>query len=395
MKNELEIREVKTQRDRRRFVLFPNRLYRDNPCYVPPMYGDELSYINPKKNPAFLHAEAKFFLALRKGEVVGRIGAIYSPRANERWGNRRVRFTEVDFIDDYAVSEALFAAVEAYAREKGCAEVHGPLGFSDLDREGMLVDGFEEKGLFFTYYNAPYYREHLERLGYGKDVDWIEMNLQTPEIGDMKAKDFLARLAARAERRYGLRIVDIRHKRDFGPYIEKAFYVSNTAYANLYGVVPLDDVQIRHYAKKFVPMIDPALAVLVENEKGELVGYGVSVRSLSDACRKTGGRLFPFGWIPTLRALSHGSEINLLIIAVLPEYQGTGINAVIIHRMLENAWRVGIRTAETGPQLETNSKVLDQWKIFGSRQHKRRRCFLKRLEDVSEDQTDSKGEKEA
>lgn len=377
---EITVREVKSARDRRLFVSFPNVLYRDNPYYVPPMYADELADMNPRKNPAFSYAEARYFLAFMGKRIVGRIGAIYSTRANERWGTHRMRFTQVDFVDDARVSKALFEAVEAFAREKGCLEVHGPLGFTDLDREGMLIEGFEEKSLFFTYYNAPYYKEHLERLGYGKDVDWIELNVSRTEE-NTKTAELLAKLSARALKRHALRIVKVRHNREFAPYIERAFALVNRAYAPLYGVVPLDEVQIRHYAKKFVPMIDPDLACLVEDSEGNLIAFGASVRSLSDAFRKTGGRLFPFGWIPTLKALKQGNEINLLLIAVDPAYQGTGVNAVIINHILENAWRVGVMCAETGPQLELNDKVIDQWKIFPSRQHKRRRCFIKQLAD--------------
>lgn len=381
---EITVREVRTKRDRRRFVSFPNELYRDDPHYVPPMYADELADMDPRKNPAFSYAEAKYFLAFMGKRIVGRIGAIYSTRANERWGTRRMRFTQVDFIDDIRVSRALFAAVEAFAAQKACTEVHGPLGFTDLDREGMLVEGFEEKSLFFTYYNAPYYKEHLERLGYGKDVDWIELNVSRTEQ-NTKTAELLAKLSARALKRHGLHVVRVRNNRAFAPYIERAFALVNRAYAPLYGVVPLDEVQIRRYAKKFVPMIDPDLACLVENEEGELIAFGASVRSLSDAFRKTGGRLFPFGWIPVLRALKHGSEINLLLIAVDPAYQGAGVNAVIINHILENAWRVGVMCAETGPQLEENGKVIDQWKIFPSRQHKRRRCFIKSLENTEKE----------
>ena len=377
---EITVREVKSARDRRLFVSFPNVLYRDNPYYVPPMYADELADMNPRKNPAFSYAEARYFLAFMGKRIVGRIGAIYSTRANERWGTHRMRFTQVDFVDDARVSGALFEAVEAFAREKGCLEVHGPLGFTDLDREGMLIEGFEEKSLFFTYYNAPYYKEHLERLGYGKDVDWIELNVSRTEE-NTKTAELLAKLSARALKRHALRIVKVRHNREFAPYIERAFALVNRAYAPLYGVVPLDEVQIRHYAKKFVPMIDPDLACLVEDSEGNLIAFGASVRSLSDAFRKTGGRLFPFGWIPVLKALKQGNEINLLLIAVDPAYQGTGVNAVIINHILENAWRVGVMCAETGPQLELNDKVIDQWKIFPSRQHKRRRCFIKQLTD--------------
>lgn len=375
----LTVKEVTSAKDRRAFLRFPSVLYKNNSCYVPPLYADELADMDPKKNPAFSYADAKYFLALREGKVVGRIGAIFSRRANERWGRVRMRFTQVDFIDDYAVSEALFGAVEAYAREMGCEAVHGPLGFTDLDREGMLVEGFEEKGLFFTYYNAPYYKEHLERLGYVKDVDWIELQVFRPDDPDGRAGKLLSRLAERALTRHHFRVVKVKRNREFTPYIEKAFSLVNTAYHELYGVVALDENQIRRYAKKFVPMIDPDLACLVENEAGELVAFGASVRSLSDAFRKTDGRLFPFGWIPTLHALAHGGEINLLLIAVEPKYQGTGVNAVIIHHIFTNAWRVGILSAETGPQLETNANVVDQWKIFSTRQHKRRRCYTKDL----------------
>lgn len=375
----LTVTEVTSAKDRRAFLRFPSVLYKDNPYYVPPLYGDELADMNPKKNPAFSYADAKYFLARREGKVVGRIGAIFSRRANERWGRVRMRFTQVDFIDDYAVSAALFGAVEAYAREMGCEAVHGPLGFTDLDREGMLVEGFEEKGLFFTYYNAPYYQEHLERLGYVKDVDWIELQVFRPDDPDGRAGKLLSRLSERALTRHNFHVVKVKRNREFAPYIEKAFSLVNTAYHNLYGVVALDEEQIRRYAKKFVPMIDPDLACLVENEAGELVAFGASVRSLSDAFRKTDGKLFPFGWIPTLHALSHGGQINLLLIAVEPRYQGTGVNAVIIHHIFSNAWRVGIFSAETGPQLETNASVVDQWKIFSTRQHKRRRCYTKDL----------------
>ena len=210
----LVIREVKTKKERVAFVRFPNELYRDNPYYVPPFFADELSDMDEKKNPAFSYAKAKYFLAYRGKKIVGRIGAIYSTRANIKWQNTRMRFTQVDFVDDREVSRALFSAVEAFAAEMGCHEVHGPLGFCDLDREGMLVDGFEEKGLFYTYYNAPYYKEHLEALGYIKDVDWIEINVDHAKT-EPRTVQMLEKLSARALKRHNLHIVDIRRKSDF------------------------------------------------------------------------------------------------------------------------------------------------------------------------------------
>lgn len=377
-----EIIKVVTPKQKKEFLRFPSRLYKDNPYYVPPMYADELSDMDEKKNPAFSYCEAKYFLAVRDGETVGRIGAIFSRRANEKWGKTRMRFTSVDFIDDPEVSDALFAAVEAYAREKGCEEVHGPLGFTDLDREGMLVEGFKEKSLFYTYYNAPYYLDHMARLGYEKDVDWIELQIFWPE--DERTYSILSRLAERAKKKHNLRVVKVKHRSEFGPYIRQAFALTNLAYAPLYGTVELDEKQIKRYADKFVPLIDPDFACLVVNEQGELVAFGATAPSLSAAFRKTDGKLFPFGFIPVLRALKKNDCIDFLLVAVHPELQGAGVTAIIINSVMEGCRRRGIRYGETGPQLEENAKVLEQWKMFPSRQHRRRRCFRKVLTESAE-----------
>ena len=376
----VEIVEVLSSKQRREFLRFPSRLYKDNPYYVPPMYADELADMDAKKNPAFSYCEVKYFLALQDGKTVGRIGAILSHRANEKWGKSRMRFTSVDFIDDPAVSEALFGAVEAFAREKGCNEVHGPLGFTDLDREGMLVEGFEELNLFFTYYNAPYYKEHLARLGYEKDVDWLELQVHWPE--DEHTYSVLSRLAERAKRKHGLRVVELKHHRDFKPYIQKAFALANLAYSPLYGTVDLDEQQITRYANKFVPLIDPDFACLVVNEKDELVAFGATAPSLSKAFRKTDGKLFPFGFIPVLHALKKNDCVDFLLVAVHPDLQGAGVNAIVIDGVMSGCRRRGIRYGETGPQLEENLKVLEQWKMFPTRQHRRRRCFHKLLAET-------------
>ena len=373
----VQVVEVKTRKQKKEFLRFPSRLYRDNPYYVPPMYGDELADMNEKKNPAFTYADAKYFLALRDGKTVGRIGAIFSRRANDKWGGKKMRFTSVDFIDDPDVSAALFGAVEAYALEMGCTEMHGPLGFTDLDREGMLVEGFEEKSLFFTYYNAPYYKEHLARLGYEKDVDWVEMQIFWPE--DERSYSVLSRLSERAKRKHDLRVVNIKHRHQFGPYIRAAFALANEAYAPLYGTVDLDEAQIKRYADKFVPLVDPDFACLVVNEKNELVAFGATAPCLSAAFRKTDGKLFPFGFLPVLRALKKNDCIDFLLVAVRPDLQGMGVNAIILDHIMQGCRRRGIRYGETGPQLEENAKMLEHWKLFPHRQHRRRRCFRKAL----------------
>ena len=373
----VEIREVRTRSELRKFVNYPNVLYRDVPQFIPAFYGDDLDDWNPKKNPAFSYCEAKCWLALRDGKVVGRIGAILSRRANEKWGLNRMRFTQVDFIDDFEVSSALFEAVEQFAREKGCTEVHGPLGFTDLDREGMLVEGFDRRGMFITYYNHPYYNDHLRRLGYEKDVDWVEMLVEVPY--DEHTITRMDKLSERVMRYSNLHIAEVKSRKDYKPLVEKVFELINAAYSGLYGTVLLDERQIKRYAKKFVPLINPDLACFVLDEHDSLVGFGVSAPSMALAMKKSNGRLLPFGFVRVLRALKVNDTLDLFLVAVIPEYQNKAVNAIMLNHVLKGCLKMGIRRAETGPQLETNHKVQSQWNFFKTEQHKRRRCYVKAL----------------
>ena len=373
----VEVREVRTRAELKKFVDYPNVLYRNVPQYIPSMIGDDLSDWNPKKNPAFEYCDAKCWLAWRDGKIVGRIGAILSRRANEKWGLNRMRFTQVDFIDDYEVSAALFKAVEDFAREKGCDEVHGPLGFTDLDREGMLIEGFDRRSMFITYYNHPYYIDHLERLGYGKDVDWVELLIDVPYDDYIVSR--LDKLAERVMRSNKLHLAELKTRRDYKPWVEKVFQLVNTAYSGLYGTVPLDERQIRRYADKFIPLINPDLACFVSDEQENLVAFGVSAPSMADALKKSNGRLFPFGFIGVLKALRVNDTLDLFLIAVAPEYQNRAVNAILLNHVLKGCHKMGIKRAETGPQLEANHKVQSQWNFFKTEQHKRRRCFVKKL----------------
>lgn len=377
--NKIEIREVTTRADLRRFVDYPNVLYKDVPQFIPSFYGDDLDDWDPKKNPAFSYCEAKCFLAWRNGEIVGRIGAILSHRANKTWNTKRMRFSQVDFIDDREVSTALFAAVEDWAREKGCDQVHGPLGFCDLDREGMLVEGFDERSMFITYYNHPYYKDHLSALAYIKDTDWVENLLVLPGAeGENTQK--LRKLSEWLLKRGGYHKADIKSRSQItAKHIEQVFHLVNKAYAPLYGVVLLTDDQIKKYTKKFLPMVSPDFLCLVYNKEEELVAFGVCVPSMAEALRRCRGRLFPTGWAHVLRSMKHNDTLDLLLIAVDPQLQGTGLNAIVMDHILQGAQRNGITYAETGPTLETNDKVQSQWKFFEHRQHKRRRCFIKNL----------------
>jgi len=373
----VEIREVKTRSELRKFVNYPNVLFRDVPQYIPAMIGDDLADWDPNKNPAFSYCEAKCWLAWRDGKVVGRIGAILSKRANEKWNLNRMRFTHVDSIDDFEVSFALFKAVTDFARVKCCDEVHGPLGFTDLDREGMLVEGFDRRSMFITYYNFPYYIDHLTRLGYVKDVDWVEMLIDVPY--DDHTVTRMDKLAERVMRYSNLHIAQLNSRRDYKPWIEKVFRMINVAYSGLYGTVPLDEKQIRRYADKFIPLINPQLACFVADEQENLVGFGVAAPRMADALKKSNGRLFPLGWIRVLRSLKVNDTLDLFLVAVAPEYQNKAVNAIILNHVLKGCHKMGIRKAETGPQLETNHKVQSQWNFFKTEQHKRRRCFVKAL----------------
>lgn len=373
----VEIREVRTRSELKKFVDYPNVLYRDVPQFVPAMYGDDLGDWNPKKNPAFEYCDAKCWLAWRDGKIVGRIGAILSRRANEKWHMNRMRFTQVDFIDDFEVSAALFKAVEDFAREKGCTEVHGPLGFTDLDREGMLVEGFDRRSMFITYYNHPYYLTHLERLGYAKDVDWVEMLIDVPYDKRIVAR--MDKLAERVMKSNRLHVAELKSRKDYKPWVEKVFQLVNTAYAGLYGTVPLDERQIKRYADKFVPLINPDLACFVADEQENLAAFGVSAPSMAAAMQKSRGRLFPLGFIGVLKALKVNDTLDLFLIAVTPEYQNKAVNAILMNHVLKGCHKMGITHAETGPQLETNHKVQSQWNFFKTEQHKRRRCFIKAL----------------
>ena len=377
VKSNIEIREVQTKAELRKFVDYPNELYKDVPQFVPAFYGDDLADWDKKKNPAFDYCEARCFLAYRDGEIVGRIGAILSHKSNDTWDTNRMRFTQVDFIDDPAVSSALFETVENWAKEKGCAQIHGPLGFCDMDREGMLVEGFDRRSMFITYYNHPYYNEHLTRLGYVKDTDWVENLIDIP-TPDSETGIKLHRLAERVLKRGTYHKADIKHKGQItARHIEDVFRLVNKAYAPLYSVVELTEKQIKKYANKFVPLVNPNLLCLIYDNEEKLVAFGVCAPSMAEAMKKHRGRLFPIGWVDVLRALSKNDTMDLLLIAVDPDVQGLAINAVIMDHILQGANRMGITKAESGPTLEVNEKVQSQWKFFEREQHKRRRCYVK------------------
>ena len=372
----VEIKEIVTRREIKEFIKFPEKLYRDEPNWVPEIFMDEMNNLDRKKNPAFDYCEAKYFMAYRDGESVGRIAAILSHKANETWKQNRMRFSRVDFIDDDEVVDALFNAVESWAREKGCDEVHGPIGFCDLDKEGMLVEGFDHPSLFITLYHFPYYLKQLTRCGYAKDVDWVEYRVFVPKELDPK----LERISDIVLRRQKLTLFHYENKKQLKPIIKDVFRLINEAYHALYGVVALSERQISHYTSQYLPFVQPEFLTLVMDKENKLCAFGLMVPSMGEAVRKARGRFLPFGWIYLLKALRARKVLDMLLVAIRPSMQNMGIDAVIMTEMIRSAHACGVEYAETGPELESNIKVQGLWKNFETVQHKRRRCFLKKLD---------------
>ncbi len=371
----VQLQEVTTLRELRAFVRFPLRLYRGSPTYVPALIADELNTLRWDRNPAFDVCEARYWLARRDGRVVGRVAAIHHPGYAERWGVDQMRFGWFDLVDDPEVADALLGAVEGWAREKGASAVHGPLGFTDLDREGLLVEGFEELGTLATSYNHPYYAAHLEALGYAKDVDWVEYEIQAPD----EPHPTIARIADMVVRRYRLQPLRVEKKSELLVYAHEALQMVNEEYAHLYGVVPLTEAQVAGYVKQYFGFLDPTFTPGVLDEEGRLVGFGVTMPSLSRALQRSRGRLFPFGFVHLLRALRRNDRADLYLVAVRSDYQGKGVNALMMHMMTEVFIERGIRVVESNPELESNTDVQGQWKYYETRQHKRRRCYIKAL----------------
>jgi len=361
------IKEVTGRRDLKKFVSFPYKLYAGSKYWVPPLRFDEMNNLRKDKNPAFDFCEAKYWLAYKDGKIVGRIAGIINRRYIERWKNKYARFGWIDFIDDESVSKSLLDKVENWAKEKGMEAIQGPLGFTDLDYEGMLIEGFEELGTMATIYNYPYYHVHLEKFGYEKDVDWVEF--EVPEKID--------RVANIALKRNNLRVLKVKKSKELLPYAKDMFNVLDIAYRDIFGFVPLTDKQVDLYIKQYFGFIRPDYICMVLDRNDRVVAFGITMPSLSKALQKSNGRLFPFGFIHLLKAMKKNDLIDLYLIGVLPEFQGKGVNAILFSELIKIFAHKNIAKAETNVELENNYKVQAQWKFFEKRQHKRRRCYIK------------------
>lgn len=371
----LEIKEVSTLRELKAFIQFPLHLYHGNPYYVPSLTSDELNTLRKDKNPAFEHCQARYWLAYQDGNIVGRVAAILNERHIEKWNQPYLRFGWIDFIDDRSVVAALMGAVENWARECHLTAVHGPLGFTDLDREGMLVEGFAELSTMSTNYSFPYYPEHIEQLGYTKDIDWVEYEMTVPP----EPNETIARIADISLRRNKLRVLEVPNKKQLLPMADELFELFNDEYKHLYGVVPLSEKQVQAYIKQYFGFVSPDFIPIIVDQNGRMVAFGITLPSLSQALQKANGSLFPFGFIHLLSALRKNNRADLLLVAVRSEYKGKGVNAILMDRMHHIFNRLGITKVESNPELETNADVQGQWKYYERRQHKRRRIFIKQL----------------
>ncbi len=371
----LIIKEVTTPKDLKDFIGFPYKLYEGSPYYVPPLRFDEEATLRKDKNPAFEYCESKYWLAYKNKKVVGRIAGIVNHAYIEKWKNQYLRFGWLDFEEDESIAAVLLSQVEHWAREKSMVAVHGPLGFTDLDHEGMLVDGFDQLGTLATIYNYPYYPEYIEKIGYQKDADWVEYKVKIPD----RVPENLHRLAAVVKRRQGLRVVQFRKAKEILLYAKELFELINTTYAHLYGVVPLTEKQIKYYTQQYFSFIRTDFVSLIIDQHGKLVAFGITMPSLSTALQKANGRLFPFGIFHLLKALKRNKVGDLYLVAVHPDLQGKGVNAIIMDELTRSFIKNGITSAEACPQLEHNAKVQSLWDHYESHQHKRRRCYIKFL----------------
>ena len=375
----IHITPVESKKDLKSFIHFNYDLYKNNEYAVPELSLDLMNTFSKKKNAALEFCEFQLFLAKREGKVVGRIAAIINHKANKVWETEEVRFGWIDFIDDIAVSKALLDTVEKWGKERGMKKMVGPLGFTDFDREGMLIEGFDRLGTMSTYYNYPYYPQHMEQHAMEKEIDWVERYVACPD----EIPEKYARISALVAKRSGLRVKKLQNMKEVmrENWGHKIFRLINDSYSPLFGYSPLSEKQIDQLVNTYMPLVDLRMQSLILNEADELVGVGISMPSIVRALQKARGQLFPFGWWHLLKALKwkHEDGVELLLIAIRPDYQSKGVNALIFNDLIPVYKAMGFKWAETNPQLEDNFQSQAQWEYLNPIVHKRRRCYKRNI----------------
>ena len=372
----ITILELNSRKELKDFIAFPEKLYKDSPNWVNALWKDEYDTLLKDKNPAFEYCEACYFIAKKGNDVVGRVAAIINHNANRDWNEQYMRFGWLDFIDDFEVSAALMSKVEELAIKKEMIAVNGPFGFTDMDREGLLIDGFENMGSFTTLYNFPYYNDHLKKLGYIKDADWFQREFDVPESVPAKLKQY----SQIVQKKYNVSVLKPVSKKKLRKYGIGLFHAYNKAFVPLYGFTPLTNRQIETYVDQFLPMIDFNLVAIIINKEDEVVAFAITTPSISAALKKIGGKLFPFGFIHILRALKRYELVDMLMIGIAPEYQNKGLNAVIFDHLNSNFIKLGVKKVVANPQLEDNVAVKNIFDYYTGRPFMTRRCYIKELD---------------
>ncbi|MDX9919117.1 MAG: hypothetical protein RB289_03890 [Paludibacter sp.] len=372
----VEIREVSTKQDLKKFIWFGVNLYKDCEYAAPPLMMDDLLNLSKGSNPALEFCETALFLAYRESKIVGRIAAIINLKANETWNQKNARFGWVDFIDDEEVSRALFDAAIQWAKGKGMTAIHGPLGFTDFDHEGLLIEGFDRLGTLATIYNYPYYPAHIEKYGFRKDVDWKEYLITIPEVFPEK----YFRIADIVRQKFNLQNKKFKSRKEVvDNYALKIFELLNVCYKDLYGFTRLNDAQIHFYIKLYFSFFRLDTISIVVDEKDDVVALGIAMPSFTKALQKAKGRLFPLGWFYMLNALRKNDLLDLYLMAVHPDYQNKGVNSLVFAELMVNSAKNGYKFAESNPELETNTRMSSQWGSFEYVNHKKRRVYIKEI----------------
>lgn len=374
--SEISVIEVKTSKDLMNFIKFPMELYKNNENYVPSLINEEKNIWNPSENPALGYSEAKQFLAYKNGKIVGRIAIMINHKEEKELGISKVRFGWLDFIDDLEVSKALIDTAISFAKEKNINKIEGPMGFTNLDKAGMLTMGFDKLATMIGLYNFDYYPKHLEKLGLVKEKEWVEFEMNFPTVLPERVEKFSSLIA----QKYKLKVIDFKNKKEILPLVEPMFKLLDQTYNSLSTYTPITDEQIKTYKEKYFPYIDKNYVICVEDENHQLVSFAITMPSYSQALRKSKGKLWPFGWWHFLQAGKKNDRANFYLIGIHPEYQRRGVTAIIFKEIFIRFNKMGIKFAETNPELEENKSVQVLWQDYNPVNHKRRRTYSREID---------------
>jgi hypothetical protein len=372
--SDIRIIEVTTPSLIKTFARFPFVIYKNNPNWVPYIISDEIKAIGKDTNPAYKFCDATFWLAYKDNKCVGRIGAIINTLYNKKMDEQIGRFSRAEFVDDYSVSKALFETAEKWLKNKGMTKILGPLGFNNLDSQGMLVEGFEHLAAVGSVYHMQYYKSHVEALGYEKEIDWVEFRLKITDVPEKAL-----RLNEVIQKRFGVKVLSFTTKKEMQPYTPQIFNLLNEAFDELPFVSPFPPDLIEFYAKKYASLLVPRFVKVVVNQENQLVAFIVSLPTISKALQKANGKFFPFGFFHIMRALKNPAEFELLLTGINPKLQGQGISALLITELQKEMLKTDGRWVETTGIFETNNKAIEHWKNYEHLQHKRKRCFRKNI----------------